>query len=79
MPDADLRILLVSLSRNAREDLRRALVDPEERDDITQRLMRYRDGNGQAWADVIDLLTSNPDARRGVVRVLGELTVPVAG
>jgi len=36
-------------------------------------LMRYRDENGQGWADVIDFLTMYPEARRSVVRVLGEL------
>jgi hypothetical protein len=36
-------------------------------------LMRYRDPNGQDWADIIDLLTMYPDARREVVRVLGEI------
>ena len=35
--------------------------------------MRYRDENGQRWADIIDLLTMYPDARRHVVRLLGEL------
>ena len=35
--------------------------------------MRYRDENGQRWADVIDLLTMYPDARRQVVQILGEL------
>jgi hypothetical protein len=36
-------------------------------------LMRYRDQNGQDWADIIDLLMMYPDARREVVRVLGEI------
>lgn len=35
--------------------------------------MRYRDKNGQDWADVIDFLTMYPEARRHVVRVLGEI------
>jgi hypothetical protein len=35
--------------------------------------MRYPDENGQGWADIIDFLTMYPDARRSVVRVLGEL------
>ena len=35
--------------------------------------MRYRDENGQRWADVIDFLTMYPDARRRVVQVLGEI------
>jgi flagellar biosynthesis/type III secretory pathway ATPase len=36
--------------------------------------MRYRDQNGQHWADIIDVLTMYADARRRVVRALGELT-----
>ena len=35
--------------------------------------MRYRDQNGQDWADIIDLLTMYPEARRTVVRLLGEV------
>jgi hypothetical protein len=35
--------------------------------------MRYRDQNGQDWADIIDFLTMYPEARRRVVRLLGEL------
>jgi hypothetical protein len=43
------------------------------RDAISSRLMRYRDRNGQDWADIIDFLTMHPDARRRIVRALGEL------
>jgi len=35
--------------------------------------MRYRDQNGQGRADIIDLLTMYPEARRSAVRMLGEL------
>ena len=35
--------------------------------------MRYRDQNGQDWADIIDFVTMYPDARRRVARVLGEI------
>jgi hypothetical protein len=35
--------------------------------------MRYRDQNGQDWADIIDLLTMYPDASRRVVRLLAEI------
>jgi hypothetical protein len=35
--------------------------------------MRYRDKNGQDWADIIDLLTMYPEARRSAVQILGEL------
>jgi hypothetical protein len=34
---------------------------------------RHRDQNGQSWADIIDLLTMYPEARRKVARLLGEL------
>ena len=36
-------------------------------------LMRYRDGRSDDWADIIDILTMHPDARRRVVRVLAEM------
>jgi hypothetical protein len=49
----------------AREHLRTALIrDQADRDAITSRLMRYRDENGQRWADIIDFLTNPPEARR---------------
>jgi len=35
--------------------------------------MRYRDNRGDDWADIIDMLTLYPDARRRVMRLLGEL------
>jgi hypothetical protein len=40
---------------------------------IASTLMRYRDQNGQGWADFIDCLTMYPNARRRVVQLLGEL------
>jgi hypothetical protein len=35
--------------------------------------MRYRDQNGQDWADIIDFLTMHRDDRRRLARVLGEI------
>jgi hypothetical protein len=35
--------------------------------------MRYRDERGDHWADIIDMLTMYPEARRRVVRLLGEI------
>jgi len=35
--------------------------------------MPYRDQNGQDSADIIDFLTMYPDARREMVRLLGEI------
>jgi hypothetical protein len=57
-----------------RDDLRRVLIrDQADRDAIASRLMRYRDQNGDNWADIIELLAMCPDARLRVVRVLGEI------
>jgi hypothetical protein len=70
----DLRDLLSTLTPNARDDLRGVLIhDRADRDAIASQLLRYRDGRGDDWADIIDLLTMYPDARRRLVRVLGEL------
>ena len=33
----------------------------------------HRDGHGDGWADIIDMLTMNPEERRRVARVLGEI------
>ena len=65
MQDADsLRALLETLDPRARDDLRRVLIrDQADRDAIASRLMRYRDQNGQDWADIIDFLTMHPEGR----------------
>jgi predicted kinase len=47
--------------------------DETDRDAIASSLMRYRDERGNDWADIIDLLTVQPQARRLVVRLLGEI------
>ena len=64
----DPRALLQELDLTARDDLRRVLIrDHADRDAIASLLMRYHDENGQGWADIIDLLSMYPDARRRVV------------
>ena len=73
-PSADLRHLLETLDPKARDALRRVLIhDQADRDAIASQLLRYRDGHGDDWADIIDMLTMDPDARRQVVRLLGEI------
>jgi hypothetical protein len=47
--------------------------DQADRDAIFSHLMRYRDERGNDWAEVIDFLTMNPEARRKVVRLLAEI------
>jgi hypothetical protein len=57
----DIRDLLMTLDPKARDDirLRRVLIrDQADRNAIASRLMRYRDQNGQDWADIIDLCVS---------------------
>ena len=72
--DTALTAMLSTLDPKARDTLRRILIrDQADRDGIASRLMRYRDQNGQDWADIIDFLTMYPDARRRIVRVLAEI------
>ena len=73
MSDAvDLRAALSALDPPARDALWRVLIrDQADRDAIAQELMRHPDANGQEWADILDMLTMNPDARQRVVRAAG--------
>jgi hypothetical protein len=74
-PLAGLRLILENLDPGARDTLRRVLIhDQVDRDAISTQLMRYRDETGDDWADIIDFLTMWPDARRQVVRLLGDLS-----
>jgi len=73
MSDPDLR-LLSTLDPKARDDLRRVLIhDRADRDAVSSQLLRYRDRRGDDWADIVDMLTIHPEARRKVVRLLGEI------
>jgi len=70
----DLRALLMTLTPSARHHLRDVLIrDHANRDAIESQLMRYRDEQGDDWANIIDMLTMYPEARRKVVRVLLEI------
>jgi hypothetical protein len=74
MTDHELRPLLEKLDPNARDTLRRVLIrDQIHRDAIAAQLLRYHDGIGGDWADIIDVLTMHPKARRNVVRLLAEI------
>jgi hypothetical protein len=78
--NANLRTLLSTLDPKAHNDLRRVLIrDQAARDAISSRLMRYRDKNGQDWADIIDFLTMYTDAPRQVVRVLVQMDAAKEG
>jgi hypothetical protein len=72
--DRDLPSLLETLDPKARDSLKRVLIrDRTNRDGIASDPLRYRDGRGDDWADIIDMLTMHPEARRKAVRLLGEL------
>jgi hypothetical protein len=74
--EASLRAILEMLDQLARDALRRVLIhDKADRDAIASELLRYRDGHGDDWADIIDMLTMHPETRRKVARLLGELEV----
>jgi len=38
--------------------------DQADRNAVSSRLMRSRDERGDDWADIIDMLTMHPEARR---------------
>ena len=74
MNDATLRDTLMRLDPGARNELRRLLIsDQPDRNAIAEQLLRRRTLGADALADLIDLLTLDADARRRVVRLLGEL------
>ena len=72
--DMDLRWLLETLDPKARDHLRRVLIHAQaDRDSIASQLLRYGDGHGDHWADIIDTLTMHPEEGRWVARLLGEI------
>ena len=80
MHDDGLRTLLTTLDPKARDDLRRVLIrDQADRDAIASQLLRYRDGHGDDWADIIDMLTMHPEERRRVARLLAEIDAKLSG
>ena len=72
--EPDLRSLFETLDPKTRDDLRRVLIrDPADRDAVASQLLRYRDGHGDDWADIIDMLTMHPETRRMLARMLAEI------
>ena len=58
-------------------NLGRVLIhDPADRDAVASQLLRYRDGDGDDWADIIDVLTIHPGHGDGWHGVLGEIEAP---
>jgi hypothetical protein len=75
MNDQELRATLARLPPSARDELRRLLIrDQASRDGIAEQLLRRRGTRGATeLADFIDMLSLDAEARRRVIRVLGEL------
>jgi hypothetical protein len=72
--DVQLRDVLRTLDPPARNAIRRVLIqDQEYRDAMASRLLDHATDQAANLADLIDMLTLNNDARRTVVRLLGEL------
>ena len=71
---SELRDLLRTLSPQARGPFQEVLMRGQAAPDhVAARLLRYRDVNGPAWADLVDRLSLDPELRRRCVRLLGEL------
>jgi hypothetical protein len=74
MEDGHLRDVLSRLDPRARDAVRRVLIaDDVYRSGMAERLLRQRIDHSNSLADLIDMLTLDADARRTVVRLLGEL------
>ena len=74
MDDEAFRSPLRQLPQSARDDLRRLLIrDQPDRDAIAEQLLRRRTPAADDLAELIDMLSLDVEARRQVVRILGEL------
>ena len=74
MSDDALRDSLTRIEPAGRDRLRRLLVaDQADRDRIAERLLRERTNAADTLAEIIDHLSLDPDLRRRVARLLGEI------
>jgi len=74
MDEPELRLVLSRLDLRARDAVRRILIaDDMYRSRMAERLLRQRTEHATNLADLIDMLTIDADARRHVIRLLGEL------
>jgi len=74
MDDTMLRLVLSRLDSRARDAVRRVLIaDAPYRSAMAERLLHQRSEHAANLANLIDMLTLDADARRQVVRFLGEL------
>ncbi len=74
MEDRHLRDVLSRLDSGTRVAVRRPLIaDHHYRDELATRLLRQGTQHATDLAGLIDMMTIDADARRQVVRLLGEL------
>jgi hypothetical protein len=72
--DNHLRAALQLLPADARDQLRRLLIrDQPDRDAIAKQLLQRRTSGAVQLAELVDMLTIDDEARRRMVRILGEL------
>jgi len=70
----DIRTALSSMTPESRDMLRRVLIrDEADRDTVARALLRNGDRASDWVAGVVSSLTTYPDARRNVVRMLAEM------
>jgi hypothetical protein len=74
MDDREVKDRLSRIGLRGREVLRRYLIaDQPERDAMSMALLRESGDAATTAANLIDMLSLNPEARRRVTRLLGEL------
>jgi hypothetical protein len=77
--DSELRGLLLELNQSGRTVLRRMMLAEQwERDEAAAALLRYNTAAASKVAEIVDLASLNPDARRQLIRVLGDLEATLA-
>jgi hypothetical protein len=79
MTDDEIRAALAEMLTDGRRVLRKYLIG-DEHDRKGLLLARYRDGRPPARlvADLVEVLDADPDARRRVTRILGEIEAATA-
>ena len=74
MDDQELKELLSQIGPHGRDVLRRLMrAEQFERDEFSEALKGYPSSSAPDLINLIDLASLNPDVRRRLARVLGEI------
>jgi hypothetical protein len=74
MNDPELRAALAAIDPEGRRVLRKYLIaDEHDRKGLLVSLYRERSPSARTAAELVELLDADPDTRRQVARVLGEI------